>query len=49
MIKVEIYKWSYDWENEEPNLVLTLKDYQERYNNGDDEVQGAYKIRFIVV
>lgn len=49
MIKVEVYNRWYDWEDEEPTLVLTLKDYQERYNNGDDEVQDAYKIRFIVV
>lgn len=48
MIKVEIYKFRYDWENEEPTLVLTLKDFQERYNNGDDEVKDAYKIRFVI-
>jgi hypothetical protein len=49
MIKVEIYEGSFDWENEEPKLVLTLKDYQERYNNGDYEVQDVYKIRFVIV
>lgn len=49
MIKVEFYEGSFDWENKEPKMVLSLKEYEERYNKGDYEVQDVYKIRFIIV
>lgn len=49
MFKVELYEGSFGWENEEPTMVLSLKEYEERYNKGDYEVQGVYKIRFIIV
>lgn len=49
MIKVEIYEYNFDWENEEPSLVLSLKEFEERFNKRDGEVLNVYKIRFIVV
>lgn len=48
MIEVEIYEYHHQWENEEPTMLLTLREYEERVNNGDDTVKDIYKIRFVI-
>lgn len=37
MIKVEIYKYSYSWENDEPDEVLSLKEFENKFNNRFDD------------
>jgi hypothetical protein len=46
MSKVEIYEYPYQWDNEEPEKVLSLKEFEEVFNNGDSD--DIYKIRFVV-
>ena len=33
MIKVEIYEYSYSWKNDEPDEVLSLKEFENKFNN----------------
>lgn len=49
MIKVELYEGSFEWENEEPNMILSLKEFERCYNSGKYAIRDYYKIRFIVV
>ena len=48
MIEVELFEGSFGWENEEPTMLLSLREYEERINNGDDTVRDIYKIRFVI-
>lgn len=50
MIKVEIYNNSYSWEEDEPDEVLTLKEFEDKFNSRLDDYSDfdpSY-IRFIV-
>lgn len=50
MIKVEIYNDSYSWENDEPDEVLTLKEFEAKFNSRFDNNLDfdPSRIRFIV-
>lgn len=54
MIKVEIYEHSYSWENDEPDEVLSLKEFENKFNNrfNDDDDDLDYfspsRIKFVV-
>lgn len=48
MIKVEIYKFVFQWENEEPEKVLTLKEFEEVFNDHFNNFFDIYRIRFVV-
>ena len=36
MIKVEIYNCHYSWENDEPDEVLSLKEFEDKFNSRFD-------------
>lgn len=50
MIKVAIYNSYYSWVNDEPEAVLTLKEFEEEFNSRlDDNLDfDPSRIRFIV-
>lgn len=48
MIKVAIYNSHYSWENDEPDEVLTLKEFETKFNNRYDNDFDPSRIRFIV-
>ena len=46
MIKVQIYYYRYSWENGSPDKVLSLSEFQKKFNNSEfDDVRF---IQFIV-
>ena len=46
MIKVQIYYYRYSWENDSPDKVLSLSEFQKKFNNSEfDDVRF---IQFIV-
>lgn len=45
MIKVAIYEYEYEWDNEEPSKIVTLKEFEELF---EDEDFRPSRIKFIV-
>lgn len=49
MIKVEVYNYRYSFENEEPEMVLTLKEFEEKFNNKDEDYDfNPQYIKFVI-
>ena len=50
MIKVAIYNSYYSWVNDEPEAILTLKEFEDKFNNRFDNNFDfdPSRIRFIV-
>lgn len=46
MIKVQIYYYRYSWENDSPEEVLSLSEFQKKFNNL--ELEDVRFIKFIV-
>lgn len=46
MIKVQIYYYTYPWENDSPEEVLSLSEFQKKFNN--KEFDDIRFIQFIV-
>lgn len=44
MIKVAIYKYEYEWYNEQPSKIVTLKEFEKLFK---DEDFRPYRIQFI--
>lgn len=51
MIKVAVYNYSYEYEDDEPVMVLSLKEFEEKFNKRfeDDLDFDPRYIKFIVV
>lgn len=48
MIKVEIYNSSYSYEEGEPDMILSLKEFEKKFNNryNDDDLEYASSSHF---
>ena len=48
MIKVAVYMNSYQLENDNPKYILTLKEFEDKYNSDDELRYDIYAVRFVV-
>lgn len=49
MIKVALYEFSYEWENDEPTMVLSLKEFEKKFNEDRFKISDFHRIEFIIV
>lgn len=49
MIKVEIYYNKCDFIDKTPTAILSLKEFEDKFNAGEYPLSNAYHISFIVV